>query len=226
MKNRSYLIRRSAIYVVLTLACAMYAQNPDVDPDYGIHRYQGENRQLLMAGKQPDLILFGDSIIEYWNVDKYFPGKNYQNRGVAGETTQLMLRRFQQDVVALRPTRVLLLGGTNDIAAGVDERKVEDNFASLVEQARKANIVVVLSSVLYVHDQGPSVRSDLRPASRITALNRWLREYARKKGLGFADFAAITATGTVLIPSYSDDGVHPNHRGYTAMKQELERVLP
>jgi hypothetical protein len=38
------------------------------------------------------------------------------NRGIAGQTTDQMLVRFRQDVVALHPAAVVILAGLNDIA--------------------------------------------------------------------------------------------------------------
>jgi hypothetical protein len=59
----------------------------------------------------------GDSITELWKVaHPDFFGEGYIDRGVGGQTTAQMLVRFRQDVIALKPAVVHILGGTNDIA--------------------------------------------------------------------------------------------------------------
>jgi len=50
------------------------------------------------------------------------------NRGVNGELTSDMLLRFRRDVIALRPSCLIVFGGTNDIGWGVP---VEEIFANL-----------------------------------------------------------------------------------------------
>ena len=42
------------------------------------------------------------------------------NKGVCGETTEDMLRRFKRDVIELHPDHVIITGGSNDAFAGID----------------------------------------------------------------------------------------------------------
>ena len=63
-----------------------------------------------------------------------FPGKPYVGRGISGQTTPQMLVRFRQDVVALKPSVVVILAGTNDIAGNTGPstiEMIEDNLASI-----------------------------------------------------------------------------------------------
>ena len=53
----------------------------------------------------------GDSITDMWNLAAAFPGKPYVNRGIGSQVTAQMLVRFEQDVVALQPSAVVILGG-------------------------------------------------------------------------------------------------------------------
>lgn len=73
---------------------------------------------------QKRVVFFGSSTTENWGRrydSAFFPGKQYINRGISGETTPEMLLRFQQDVVALKPAAVVFLGGTNDIAGNTGQ---------------------------------------------------------------------------------------------------------
>ena len=84
-------------------------------------RYREMNRTVAApAAGQTRVVFMGDSITDNWDNEGYggfFPGKPYVNRGISGQTTPQMLVRFRQDVVSLKPAVVVILAGTNDIAA-------------------------------------------------------------------------------------------------------------
>ena len=86
-------------------------------------------------------MFLGDEITESWGEGKakFFPGKPYLNRGIAGQTTPQMLVRFRQDVIALKPKVVVIQAGTNDLAGAmgpITEGTVAENFMSMVELAK------------------------------------------------------------------------------------------
>src|ERR1700739_2624184 len=63
--------------------------------DFGqLGRYHAAN-QALAAQKPGEqrVIFFGNSITDPWHLDEYFPGKDYINRGIGGQTTSQMLLR-------------------------------------------------------------------------------------------------------------------------------------
>ena len=58
-----------------------------------------------------------------------------------------MLLRFRQDVILLRPSKVVLLAGINDIAENTGPISIENilgNIISMVELAKANHIEVVL----------------------------------------------------------------------------------
>ena len=69
----------------------------------------------------------GNSITAAWApmFPALFPGKPYIGRGISGQTTPQMLVRFRQDVIALKPAVVVILGGTNDIAGNTGPSTLE-----------------------------------------------------------------------------------------------------
>jgi lysophospholipase L1-like esterase len=179
----------------------------------------GENRVVFM----------GNSITEGWaaSFDKLFPGKPYVGRGISGQTTPQMLVRFRQDVVALKPKVVVILGGTNDIAGNTGPstlEMIEDNLASMTEIAQANHIRVVLVSVLPVFDY--PWRRGLEPAPKIVALNAWLKQYASKVGVVYLDLhSAMKDARDGMRPELSGDGVHPNAAGFALMSPLTDRAI-
>ena len=67
--------------------------------------------------KQNAIVFLGDSITQGWTPTfrGHFEGMKLANRGIGGDTTRGMLLRLEEDVIALNPSAVVILMGTNDI---------------------------------------------------------------------------------------------------------------
>ena len=173
------------------------------------------------------VVFLGDSITEFWALSDSFHGKPYVNRGISGQTTPQILLRFRQDVIALRPSVVVILAGTNDIAENTGPTTlaaIEDNLASMVDLAKRNGIRVVLSSLL------PALqypwKPELAPVEKIRALNDWIKDYAAKEGLVFLDYhSAMANDKRGLRAELSEDGVHPNQAGYAVMAPLVEKAI-
>jgi lysophospholipase L1-like esterase len=202
-------------------------------------RYREANAKLAPPAKGEKRVVFmGDSITDSWDDPRYggfFPGRPYVNRGISGQTTPQMLLRFRPDVIALGPQVVVILAGTNDLAGNTGEttlEAIEDNLTSMAELARAHGIRVVLASLLPVSDYEKNregqqiVRTVQRPPERIKALNDWMRRYAAEHGMTYLDYYAATADERgFLKDEFSEDGLHPNAKGYAAMAPLAEQAV-
>lgn len=194
----------------------------------GLNYYAAANASLKRRkSREERTVFFGDSITEHWDLDKGFPGRNFINRGISGQTTPQMVLRIRQDVVNLRATRCLILAGTNDLAqntgfATVDE--IQGNLASLCEIANENGIEVFLASILPVFDY--PWNPGLEPAPKVFAINKWAKKYARQKGFFYLDYhSKMAEKNGALRQGLGDDGVHPNDRGYAIMQSVASAAL-
>jgi len=193
-------------------------------------KYRAANAALAAPAPNENRVVFmGNSITEGWATyfDSLFPGKPYVGRGISGQTTPQMLVRFRQDVIALKPKVVVILGGTNDIAGNTGPstlEMIEDNIVSMTELARSNHIRVVLVSVLPAADF--PWRRGLDPAPKIVALNTWIRGYAARIGAVYLDLHTPMAdANNGMKAELSSDGVHPNLAGYRLMSGPTERAI-
>jgi lysophospholipase L1-like esterase len=216
-------------------ACLEYVAN-----DFGrLDRYAEANRSLpTPAPGERRVVFFGDSMVERWSENGaggFFPGKPYVNRGIGGQTTAQMLLRFRQDVIDLRPAAVVILAGTNDIAANGGPTTLEaiaGNLASMADLARAGGIRVVVGSLLPVCDCAPAgdgtriVQTRERPPAAIAELNRRLAAWAREQGHVWVDYAGAMADGTGMLErELTNDGLHPNAAGYAVMAPLTEQAI-
>jgi len=193
-------------------------------------RFRAANAALgAPAPGEQRVVFMGNSITEAWAplFATQFAGKPYVGRGISGQTTPQMLVRFRQDVIALKPSAVVILAGTNDIAGNTGPstlEMIEDNLASMSELAQANGIRVVLCSVLPVFDY--PWKPGLEPAPKIIALNAWIREYAAAHGAEYADFHSAMADERQGLPkTLAADGVHPNTAGYAMMVPIVESAI-
>jgi acyl-CoA thioesterase I len=192
-----------------------------------LEKYREADAQMPAPAAHEERVVFmGDSITEGWGHDfgNSFPGKPYINRGISGQTTPQMLLRFHQDVVDLKPSVVVILAGTNDIAENTGKTTltaIMENIDSMSTLAHANGIAVVLCSVLPARDFG--WHHGLAPAAKITSLNERIREYAEAKGFVYVDYHSHMADSEGgLKPDLSPDGVHPNAAGYAIMAPLVE----
>lgn len=201
-------------------------------------RYRDANSKVGPPAKGENRVVFmGDSITDGWQNPEYggfFPGKPYLDRGISGQTTPQMLIRFRPDVIALRPKAVVILAGTNDIAGNTGPTTlaaVEDNLTAMAELARANGIRVVLASLLPVSDYEkrdgkPIIQTVRRPPEQIRALNDWMKTYAAQTGATYLDyFSAMVDDKGFLKDELSEDGLHPNAKGYAVMAPLAEQAI-
>ena len=201
--------------------------------DYGdLARYRDADAALgSPSPSEQRVVFFGDSITDIWNLDKYFPGRGYINRGISGQTTEQMLVRYRQDVVDLHPAVVVILAGTNDIAGNTGPEtlaQIEGNFATMAEVARASGIRVVFSSLTPENGTKPewTKYTVLRPPDEIVALNDWLKKYCKANGLVYLDYysAMVNAEGR-MKPELTMDGLHPSPAGFEVMAPLAEKAI-
>lgn len=193
-------------------------------------RYHQDDLRLEAQPHVPGRVVFlGDSITDIWNLEKFFPGKPYVNRGISGQTTPQMLVRMYPDVIDLKPAAVILLAGTNDIAqnTGPETAKmVEENYQAISELAQAHGIKVILCSLTPVSDYTAHQQTTGRPPAQILELNAWVKGYAARVHAGFADYySALVDSNGMLKNGYSDDGLHPNERGYALLAPVAEQAI-
>ena len=230
------MIRNLSFALVFTFIAM--ANNSDAQPSdqqlrtdwANLAKYRDANSRLTPPAKNENRVVFmGNSITEGWQ--RYFPtmfaGKPYINRGIGGQTTPQMLVRFHPDVVALKPRVVVILAGTNDIAGNTGPstlEMIEDNLASMAEIASANGIKVVLSSVLPVYDY--PWKPGLEPAPKIIALNKWMKDYAKKHRAIYLDYhSAMADVRGGMRSELASDGVHPTEAGYRVMAPLVEQAI-
>ncbi|MDP3749381.1 MAG: GDSL-type esterase/lipase family protein [Phenylobacterium sp.] len=200
-----------------------------------VRRHRAAN-QTLIAGEdsRPRIVFLGDSITDHWEALDDRPAEAFRmvNRGIGGQNTSQMLLRFEDDVVALQPAAVVILGGTNDLRAYVGDpasvgpgalERISRNLTAMSDIAAGRGFKVILATLPPV---GPDRERTARDAAAVAAVNDWIRGFAAARGYPVADYHAALTDGDGHMPArYSADGIHPNPEGYATMWPALKTAL-
>ena len=212
LEMRDELQRLDRHFQALLIRQQIDAHANDGDP-YDLKRYAiADSKQP--AATSPRYVFLGDSATDLWRLNEYFTGKDFINRGIAGQTTNQILARFLADVVALRPVGVIVLAGSSDIAAGMPASAIADILVMIGDVAKAHGVQPVFASLLPASGEAAKTRTP----QAIQKVNSWLRDYCIRENFIFIDYyTAMADSKGMMKPELSDDGVNPNARGYRVM---------
>lgn len=165
-----------------------------------------KNHSLIYTDQKPDFLFIGDSITHYWELNAYFnlPGQLIVNRGIGGDTTEYLKRRFYADALQLKPRYCIMGIGINDSIEleGDYWRRLEPtpyeevltaaqrNISDIIRQTESTDTTLILTSLLPIH-----IPVSLNEAVRkryIKEMNAWLAATARRKKLIYVNYYLTT----------------------------------
>lgn len=146
-------------------------------------------------------------------------GIEFINRGINGNTTSDMLRRLSRDVLAYKPSHLVLSGCINDVLCGESFDRITWNIREMVEEAEAAGITVILGQ--------PTAVDSAYLEKLLVRLRSWYREYAERKNLQLIEFdrAFLDQEGRLVQELLLADGAHPSEAGYRALFEQIDLAL-
>ncbi|MDB5189705.1 MAG: peptidase [Parcubacteria group bacterium] len=144
------------------------------------------------------------------------------NRGICGDTTEDLLKRFAIEAEAIVPNIVVFAIGINDSKLTEDKTgnniPLEDfkrNLQTLIEQAQKHAQTIYLIGLANV-DESAVGSSSKFTNEQVGIYNDGIKKLAESNKLPFIDFIGVLDVKTDLY-----DGLHPNDQGY----EKLSKVI-
>ena len=112
------------------------------------------------------VVFVGSSSIRFWDLNAWFPGKTYLNRGFGGSQISDSIANIDLLVVKHQPRIVVFYAGDNDIAAGKTAERVASDFVAL---AKRVHATLTQTKILFIAIKPSIARWNLY--SRMTAAN-------------------------------------------------------
>lgn len=179
--------------------------------------------------KVPDNYLFlGDSITDYYDLDKYYADMPTVNSGVGGNTTEDILDDMKERAYQYNPSKVFLLIGTNDIQHKTSNEDIIDNIEKIIEEIKekRPKAEIYLESIYPVNYGILPKLVGIRKNEEIKKINDELKKYCKKNNCTYIDmYDLLTDDDGNFSKDYTDDGLHPNDDGYEVITKELKKYL-
>ena len=173
-------------------------------------------------------LFLGDSITEFYDLDKYFPNLPVVNSGIISNTTEDILNDMKNRVYNYNPSKVFILIGTNDLR---DDRSVDEivnNIKKIIEEIKenRKETEIYLESIYPVNEKVNKKGVEGRKNEDIKEINNQLEKYAKKENITYINiYNKLVDDEGLLNEDYTTDGLHINEDGYKIITKELEKYL-
>ncbi len=163
--------------------------------------------------KNCDIDFVGDSITERYNLEKYYPNYKVANRGISGDTTDMLLTRMEISSILLEPKVINLLIGTNNLNTCMN------NYEYILQGFKNnlPNTKVVVNSIL--------PRRGVEYYQKIINNNNKIKALAEAYGYTYVDLYPNFMKNGKLNEMLFADGLHLNSKGYQIMSDVLLPVF-
>jgi len=203
----------------------MYAQGT-YDTNY-VNWYYQQRMELYnsIPAEDHDIVFLGNSITERGEWQELIPGKTVANRGIGGDITFGVLARID-NVVALKPGKLFLLIGINDIGRFFPVELIVENYEKIIKELRNGlpRTTIYVQSVLPLNESVLQYDYLKGHRERILKLNSEIQRLAREHNLVYVDLHEVFANESGdLRPEYTSDGIHVNSRAYIDWVAFLKR---
>lgn len=172
-------------------------------------------------------VFFGDSLTEFCDTQEWYSSIPNYNRGISSDTTSGMLARLEGNVLALEPSTLVILGGTNDINMGISNTTIVNNLRQIALTTQEAfpECRIIFQSLYPVNPQKrPYFLNAVKNRNNedIIQINTMLEEVCIEYGWQYVDLYSILADENGnLHNDLTMDGLHVNDAGYKIISHIL-----
>ncbi|AWK50629.1 GDSL family lipase [Clostridium beijerinckii] len=182
-----------------------------------------------------DIIFFGDSLTFGYGVPKqnswvYKLTQNFSasslNKACNGDTTTSMLFRYSNDVLIYRPSKIFIMGGTNDLLLGRSVSSIIDNLELMIKESCNINSEIIIGIPPKII--GKMANSLFSPShlydyaeSELVTLKDEIIKLCINNGIQFINFYELTLYENDIYL----DGIHLTSLGHELLYEEALRFF-
>lgn len=178
-------------------------------------------------------VFLGDSITDWYDLDKYFEGLPVVNSGVSGYSTNNILNNMNKMVYQYNPSKVFILIGINDLELKVDDDVVVNNIRKIVQGIKKNRryAKIYVESIYPINNSDDdkiegSIINGNRKNSDIIDINNKLVKLTKEEGATYIDLhKELVDDNGLLKIEYTVDGLHLSSEGYEKVTEVLRKYI-
>lgn len=221
---KSVIIALSLISIVLLFIASIFLY---------IHiKYEPKYIEKEKIIQDENIVFLGDSITQFYNLDKYYKNYNVVNSGVAGNKIDDILSDLKNRVYRYNPSKVILLIGINNIINDQNVNDIYDKIVFVVNEINKNRryTKIYIQSVYPINESdNDKIFADYRNKnynSTIRKLNSKLKNYCHnKKNIKYVDVYSKLIVGNQLKLEYTYDGLHLSEKGYDIITSKIKKEI-
>ena len=179
--------------------------------------------------KVPDNYLFlGDSITDFYDLDKYYPDMPTVNSGVSGNTTEDILKDMKKRAYQYNPSKVFLLIGTNDLDTKHSKEDIVNNVEKIISELKenRPKAELYIESIYPVNPDVRRSKSGNRNNDDIKQINKELKKYCKENKINYINlYDLLKDEDDNLKEEYTKDGLHLSDEGYKVVTEEIKKKL-
>ncbi len=167
------------------------------------------------------LLFIGDSLIEFYDWERRFAGREVFNYGIAGETVEGLFSRIRSVLENIaNPDFVFIMTGINNMAMG------DNNFLSTYRKIIGQIKTISPSSKIFVQSLLP-VLFPFISNDEIRQMNIGLKKMSEEEAVFYSDIHVLflESSGAPRKSYLLDDGVHVSEEGYRVWSAEIEKLI-
>ena len=222
------------VLLIINLFTLAYYKNKEKQARIELQKKQEEKLKVIEnkeKKKYTDIVLLGDSLIDYYDLDKYYD-IDLINSGVAGWTTDDILNNLDEKVFKYYPKKLILLIGTNDLVYEKDVEYITKNIKKIVEKIKKKRpYTKIYIESLYPVNNTDSEKIDKnmvkgRKNSDIKEINKSLEKYCKKNKYTYINMydELVDKNGNLKL-EYTKEGLHMSDDGYKIITKKLKKYV-
>lgn len=171
--------------------------------------------------KQADIVFIGDSLTQRCDFRELLGNENIVTRGIDADTTRGVLERLD-GIINLKPKKVFLLIGVNDISLGFTENESVKNYKEIISRLKNEleEVQIYTISLLPVSRNFRDYKEN-EFNKQINKYNENLKDIAIDTECIYIDANSKMLDGEYLKDSFTVDGIHLKGDGYKVLKEEL-----
>ncbi|MBO1911150.1 hypothetical protein J4G37_40970, partial [Microvirga sp. 3-52] len=165
------------------------AKLSDTNKENEFDDYYKTRLSIFKESEEKDVIFLGDSLTDFNDWAESFPELNVGNQGIADDTTSGVLYRLKE-TTNLKPSKLFILIGINDLINGVSRDVILKNYASILEEISKdtPNTEVYIQSLLPTN---PDLTYKNIDKDDILWLNDNIKKLATDNGYTYIDLYSL-----------------------------------
>ena len=200
----------------------------DLNSSISENKKEYKNKIKLLEDNYTNYLFLGDSITDYYDLDKYYEGLPVVNSGISGNTTNDILNDMKARVYNYNPSKVFLLIGTNDLVHDISVDDIVSNIEKIISDIKdnRPQAEIYVESVYPVNDNLDEEMVDVRNNSDIKDINKQIKKYCDDNDYTYINiYDKLLDDDGNFSEEYTDDGLHPNDNGYEVITEEVKKFL-